>query len=227
MGLDGRLHHRRRAGRRPGGAGGRADREGGGRARQAPGRVRAPSPTARDLSQTPEQAKEARRAKRQEAKQKAADARRFNEELGDSLLKRRGRASRKQHSLARAKALAAVVIADNERLAARGLRLVTPQLQDVEVKQLKSGESREKVSYADVEQCTEYLAKRVTKASSEGEVLEILGDALIASLLADEEELPQSKRVRGGIRASREVEKLLGADIKSVRPRRRRRKSGR
>jgi ParB family chromosome partitioning protein len=180
-----------------------------------------------DPNQTPEQAKEARRAKRQEAKQKASDARRFNEELGNSLLKRRGGASRKQHSLARAKALAAIVIADNERLAARGLRLVTPQLQDVEVKQLKSGESREKVSYADAEQCSEYLAKRVAKATSEGEVLEILGDALIASLLADEEELPQSKQVRGGIRASREVEKLLGADIKSVRPRRRRRKSGR
>jgi ParB/RepB/Spo0J family partition protein len=179
-----------------------------------------------DPNQTPEQAKEARRAKRQEAKQRAADARRFNEELGHSLLKRRGSSSRKQHSLARAKALAAVVIADNERLAARGLRLVTPQLQDVEVKQLKSGESREKVSYAEVEQCSEYLAKRIQKAESANEVLELLSDALIASLLADEEELPQSKQVRGGIRVSQEVQKLLGADIKSVRPRRRRRKSG-
>ena len=49
-------------------------------------------------------------------------------------------------------------------------------------------------------------------------MLELLGDALIASMLADEEELPQSKQVRGGIRASREIEKLLGAEIKSVRP---------
>jgi ParB/RepB/Spo0J family partition protein len=179
-----------------------------------------------DPNQTPEQAKDARAAKRKEAKQRAADARRFNEELGNALLKRRGGASRKQHSLARVKAIAAVVIADNERLAARGLRLVTPQLQDVEVKQLKSGESREKVSYAEAEQCAEYLAKRVKDASSVNEVLEILGDALIASLIADEEELPQSKQVRGGIRASCEIEKLLGADIKSVRPRRRR-KSGR
>ncbi len=175
----------------------------------------------------PDKVKEEKRAKREEAKQRAADARRYNEELGLKLLERRGGKGRKQHALARAKAVAAVVIADNERLGARGLRLTTPQLQEVEVKQLKSGESREKVSYADTEQCSEYLAERVAKATSEGEVLEILGDALIASLLADEEELPQSKRVRGGIRASRGVEKLLGADIKSVRPRRRRRKSGR
>jgi hypothetical protein len=180
-----------------------------------------------DPSQTPEQAKDARRAKREDAKQRAVDARRFNEELGASLLKRRGAATRKKHSLARAKAVAKVLVADNERLAARGLRLTTPQLQDVEVKQLKSGASREKVSYADNEQCAEYLLKRVADAGSEAEVLEILADALIASLLADEEELPQSKQVRGGIRDSREVEKLLGAEIKSVRPRRRRRKSGR
>ncbi len=96
-----------------------------------------------------------------------------------------------------------MLIADNERLAARGLRLMTPQLQDVEVKQLKSGASREKVSYADNEQCTEYLVKRVADAGSEGEVLEIVGDAMVASLLADENELPQSKQVRGGLRVSR------------------------
>jgi hypothetical protein len=41
---------------------------------------------------------------------------------------------------------------------------------------------------------------------------------VIASMLADEHELPQSKRVGGGI-YDPDVEKLLGADIKSVRPR--------
>jgi hypothetical protein len=53
-----------------------------------------------------------------------------------------------------------------------------------------------------------------------GEVLELLGDAVIASLLADEEELPQSKRVWGSLSAEEEARKLLAADIKSVRPRR-------
>ena len=39
--------------------------------------------------------------------------------------------------------MAAVLLADNENLPARGLRLVLPQLQDVEVKTLKSGLSPE------------------------------------------------------------------------------------
>ncbi len=174
---------------------------------------------------TPEQKAEARRAERGEAKAIQERARRFNDDLGRRLLQRRGGASRKEHALARAKALAAIILADNEKLSARGLRLVTPQLQEVEVKRLKTnGETREKVSYADSEQCAEYLGKRIEKARSVNEVLELLGDAVIASLLADEKELPQSKRVRGGLRADAEVKKLLAADIKSVRPRRQRRK---
>lgn len=177
---------------------------------------------------TPEERKDARKTQREKAKEKAVQARSWNEDVGRNLLKRRGGASRKEHALARAKALAEMVIADNPTLAARGLRLVATQLQEVEVKQLKTtGESREKVSYADTEQSAAYLRKRVTDAGSVNEVLELLGDAVIASLLADEQELAQSKRVRGGIRAGAEVTKLLAADIKSVRPRRRRRQAAR
>ncbi len=168
-----------------------------------------------------EEVKEARRKEREEAKQRKEAARSRNQELERNLLGRRGGTSRKEHALARVKALAAIVLADNPKLAAAGLRLVSAQLQEVEVKQLKtSGESKEKVSYADSEQCTEYLRKRVEGARSVGEVLELLGDAVIASLLADEEELPQSKRVWGSLSAEAEARKLLAADIKSVRPRR-------
>jgi ParB/RepB/Spo0J family partition protein len=174
-----------------------------------------------DPDATPEQQKEARKAKRAEAKAGQERARRFNDDLGRKLLQRRGGTSRKEHALARAKALVAIVLADNKTLPARGLRLVTGQLQDVEIKQLQtSGETREKVSYADQDQCREYLAKRLEDARSVGEVLELASDAVIASLLADEDELPQSKQVCGGIAARAEVEKLLAADIKSVRPRR-------
>lgn len=179
-----------------------------------------------DPDATPEQLKEARKAERAEAKANRERARRYNDELGRKLLQRRGGASRKEHALARAKALVAIVLADNKALPARGLRLVTSQLQDVEVKPLKtSGETREKVSYADKDQCREYLAKRVDEARSVNEVLELAGDALIAALTADEEELPQSKRVHDGISARAEVEQLLSADIKSVRPRRPRKSS--
>jgi ParB/RepB/Spo0J family partition protein len=174
---------------------------------------------------TPEQKKEERKAAYKERQEKAAAARIWNGSVGGNLLKRRGSASRKQFALARVKAMAIALITDNPTLAARGLRLVTSQLQEVEVKQLKTtGKTKEKVSYADAEQSTAYLVKRVMDASSVNEVTELVGDAMIASLLADENELPQSKQVRGGLRASAEVEKLLSADIKSVRPRRQRRK---
>jgi ParB/RepB/Spo0J family partition protein len=178
----------------------------------------------RDPAFTPEQKKEARQAEHKERKERATAARSWNESVGRNLLKRRGGTSRKQFALARVKAMAIALITDNPTLAARGLRLVTSQLQEVEVKQLKtSGEKREKVSYADPEQSTVYLVKRVSDAGSVNEVAEIVGDAMVASLLADEEELPQAKRMGGGLRAAAEVEKLLAADIKSVRPRRQRR----
>ncbi len=179
----------------------------------------------RDPALTPEQQTEQRKAAHKERQENASAARIWNGTVGGNLLKRRGGASRKQFALARVKAMAIALITDNPTLAARGLRLVTSQLQEVEVKQLKTtGKTKEKVSYADAEQATAYLVKRVMDASSVNEVTELVGDAMIASLLADENELPQSKRVRGGLRASAEVEKLLSADIKSVRPRRQRRK---
>ncbi|HVC07038.1 MAG TPA: ParB/RepB/Spo0J family partition protein [Solirubrobacterales bacterium] len=179
----------------------------------------------RDPAVTPEQQKEARQTEYKERKEKAVAARTWNGTVGGNLLKRRGSASRKQFALARVKAMAIALITDNPTLAARGLRLVTSQLQEVEVKELKTtGKTKEKVGYADAEQSTAYLVKRVQDASSVNEVTELVGDAMIASLLANENELPQSKRVRGGLRASVEVEKLLSADIKSVRPRRQRRK---
>jgi ParB/RepB/Spo0J family partition protein len=180
----------------------------------------------RDPATTPEEMKEVRRSEYRQRKQRAAEARKWNGALGRNLLRRRGGLSRKEFALVRVKAIAASLIADNPNLAARGLRLVTSQLQEVEVKQLKtSGETREKVSYTDPDQARQYLAQRVNNAGSVNEVLEIVGDALIASLLADENELPQSKRVRAGIRGADEIAKLLSADIKSVRPRRQRSKA--
>jgi ParB/RepB/Spo0J family partition protein len=168
---------------------------------------------------TPEELKDARKAQREQAKADAASARKFNEELGRNLLNRRGKGTRRQRGLARAKAIAAVLLADNRELAARGLRLVLPQLQEVETKQLKSGAKRQKVSYADTDQCLSYLENRVEEAKTEAEVNELLADALIAGLLADQAELPQSKRVRVGTHADEAVAKLLAADIKAVKPR--------
>ncbi len=182
--------------------------------------------SANGVDKTLEGEKAARQAAYRERQEKAEEARTWNQDINRNLLRRRGGSSRKEFALSRVKALAIMFIHDNPKLAASGLRLVLDQLQDVEHKQLKTtGETKEKVSYATVEDCCKYLEKRVMEARSVNEVLEFLvGDAVVASILADEHELPQSKRVGGGI-YDPAAEKLLSADIKSVRPRRQRRKS--
>jgi ParB/RepB/Spo0J family partition protein len=170
------------------------------------------------IEQTPEEQKEARKAERKKAVTAAVKARTFNGELGRNLVKRRGKGSRREHSLARAKALAAVLLADNQNLPARGLRLVLPQLQDVEVKELKSGEERQKVDYSGIPECQTYIENRIAEAKSSDEVLELLADTLIAALVSDEAELPQTRRIHWWSPVGDKVKRLLASDIKAVKP---------
>jgi ParB/RepB/Spo0J family partition protein len=162
---------------------------------------------------------EARKAAHKEREEGKAKGVRFNEDLHANLLQRRA-TSRKTHGLARAKAVAKVFIASNPELAGAGLRLVRPQLKDVEVKPLKSGGSREKVSYADKEQSTAFLLERVDAARTDSEVVELLSDSLLCALVADENAIPQSKRIHWWSHAEDEAAKLLAAEIKELRPRR-------
>jgi ParB/RepB/Spo0J family partition protein len=168
-----------------------------------------------------EKRREDAREQRQQAKVDAEKARTFNLDLGRKLVARRGAKSRKEHSLDRAHAIAEALLSDNPNLAARGLRLVLPQLQQVEVKTLKSGEQREKVTYKEAEDCESYLRDRIAEAKSANEVLELLADALIAASEADQRELPQSRRVNYWLPAESRVKKLLAGDVRSVRPRQR------
>jgi ParB/RepB/Spo0J family partition protein len=170
------------------------------------------------IEQTPEEQRDARKAEREKAKKAAVKGRSFNLDLGRNLVKRRGKGTRREHSLARAKALAAILLADNENLPARGLRLVLPQLQDVEVKTLKSGEERQKVDYSGIPQCQTYIENRIAEARSAEEVLELLADTLIAALVSDEAELPQSRRIHWWSPVGDKVKKLLASDIKAVKP---------
>ena len=173
------------------------------------------------IEKTPEEQRDARKAERKEAAEASVKARTFNGELGRNLVKRRGKGSRRENSLTRAKAVAAVILADNQYLPARGLRLVLPQLQEVEVKQLKSGEEREKVDYAGIPECQTYIENRIAEARSADEVLELLADTLIAALVSDEAELPQSRQIHWWSPAGDRVRKLLASDIKAVKPGRR------
>jgi ParB/RepB/Spo0J family partition protein len=167
-----------------------------------------------------ERVSQERREGREKAGKEATRARTANLERGRKLVARRGAKTRKEHSLNRARALAELILNDNPNLAAGGLRLLLPQLQEVEVKTLKSGESREKVTYKDAADCESYLRNRIEEAKSANEVLELLTDALIAALSADDRELPASRRIAWLSPAKHAVSKLLGAEIKSVRPRR-------
>ncbi|HEX4307074.1 MAG TPA: ParB/RepB/Spo0J family partition protein [Solirubrobacterales bacterium] len=173
------------------------------------------------IETTPEEQKDARKTEREKAKKAAVKARTFNADLGRNLVKRRGKGSRREHSLTRAKAVAALVLADNENLPARGLRLVLPQLQEVEVKTLKSGEERQKVDYCGIPECQTYIENRIAEARSADEVLELLADTLIAGLVADDAELPQSRRIHWWSPVGDKVKRLLASDIKAVRPGRR------
>jgi hypothetical protein len=168
--------------------------------------------------------KESRRLEREKAKARKAAAEVANEDLSGKQFKGRTSANRKQRSLARFKAVAAVLIADNPKLAGRGLRLVLPALQTVETKTLKSGKPSTKVTYADEAQCTAELWRRVDAAASVEEGLEVLAEALVAAELADDDQLPQSKRIywTPPTSALKALKKQLAVDIKAVKPRRRR-----
>jgi hypothetical protein len=111
------------------------------------------------------------------------------------------------------------VLHDNQDMPADGLRLVLPQLQEVTVRKLKTrNETREDVEYADSQRALDYLKGAIERAKSANEVLELLGEALVAAYLADERELPQYKRVKWSNYAMREAVDLLSADIKAVSP---------
>jgi ParB/RepB/Spo0J family partition protein len=169
---------------------------------------------------TKDEEKEARAKAREEAKVAKTSAEGFNENVGQKLIERRGATSRKEHGLNRAKALAAIFLVDHDGLAAAGIRLVLPQLREVERKTLKSGATREKINYADRTACHEYLWNRVQEARTEGEVIELLTEAIIAGELADDAAIAKTHRVGWFSRGGQEAVKLLSAEIKAARPRR-------
>jgi ParB/RepB/Spo0J family partition protein len=154
------------------------------------------------------------------AKERKAIARRFNESLKRALLGRRTAARRRKYALARARAVAVQLVSDNPELAGRGLRLVSDQLQELEVRQLKNGRSREKVLYADKAESTAELLRRALATKDPLEVIEVLAEALLAGILADGEEVPNKDHVGWSTPVAREIEKLLATEIKEVRPRR-------
>ncbi len=160
---------------------------------------------------------DAERERRAQAREDAKAARPANLALGGKLIRRRGGKVRTSRALARAKAVAAILLHDNLDMPADGLRLVLPQLQEVTVRKLKTrNETREDVEHADSQGALDYLKGAIERAKSANEVMELLGEALVAAHLADERELPQYKRVRWSNYAMHEAIEFLSEDIKAV-----------
>lgn len=165
-------------------------------------------------------AKEERKAAYREREEKKGKARKRNDKLGRNLLEHRTPANRRRFRHSRIMAVAAILLADNPRLAGRGLRLVRSQLQDVEIKKVKkTGGSREKVDYASDEQCAQFLWGLIESSRNGDEALELLIEAILAAILADDLEVPGSKRIYWSPRSRKLVEELLADEIKAVKPR--------
>ena len=152
---------------------------------------------------------------RMEAKKKAES---HNEAIGVKLVKRRGAAARKRHGLKRAKAIAAVLLDDHPDIAAAGLRLTLPQLQETKQKTLKSGDLRHEIHYVGVEEANEYLAKKIADARSESEVYELLTEAMIAAAFADPNAVPQTQRKYWDAPGCADAIALLSTEVKAVLP---------
>ena len=86
------------------------------------------------------------------------------------------------------------------------------------MKTLKSGEERQKVDYSGIPECQTYIENRIAEAKSADEVLELLADTLIAALVSDEDELPQTRRINWWSPVGDRVKKLMASDIKVVKP---------
>ncbi len=152
---------------------------------------------------------------RMEAKKKAES---YNAAIGVKLVKRRGAAARKKHGLKRAKAIAAVLLVDQPDIAAAGLRLTLPQLQETKQKTLKSGDVRHEIHYVGVEEANEYLAKKIADARSESEVYELLTEAMIAAAFADPNAVPQAQRKYWDAPGCADAIALLSTEVKAVLP---------
>ena len=53
------------------------------------------------------------------------------------------------------------------------------------------------MTYADSDEATAYLLRRIDSATSTEQVVQVVSDALVAAHLTDERELPKAKQVKG------------------------------
>lgn len=155
-----------------------------------------------------------KKAEREKAKEDAAKARINNEAIGQALLKRSSKPLAKKDELEMIRLLALVAVRQADNLAASGMRLCFTTWKDIEVKELKSGAKREKVTYTEPQEAEARLLKAITDAKSTDEILRIITNALVAATYADEKELPQSRRVNSY--STSKVRRVERADMELI-----------
>lgn len=132
---------------------------------------------------------------RQVAKEEARIARTNNEAIGKKLLARSGKPATKKTTLELTRLMATVFVRQADSLAGIGMRLCFESWKEAEVKELKSGETREKIHYLEAGDAKDRLLGAIEKAKSVEEIHRIISDAIVAATFSDERELPMSKRL--------------------------------
>jgi ParB/RepB/Spo0J family partition protein len=128
----------------------------------------------------------------EDAKKKVAAARNANLEFGRTLAKN---LNAPKLTMPMAKAIAALVIGnDAGGIALRGMRYIAEDWQTVEVKELKSGETRTKVIYPDRADVEEKFWAWLNAAKTPGQLLGRVLQAASAAEFADEACVAQSNR---------------------------------
>ena len=139
--------------------------------------------------------KEQRKREREKAKAAAAKARTENEAIGDGLLKRSSKPLSKKDQLETIRLLAKATVKQDDSLAGLGMRLCFTTWKEIEVKELKSGAKREKVTYLEPREAKERLIESIDNAKSVDEILRIVTNAMVTATYSNQDELPQSKRI--------------------------------
>lgn len=182
------------------------------RAREEKARRQGTDPDAGEDQQATE-----RKAKLAERKQRKADALARNEEVGRLYLQKQGGRSLKQRALVRFRVVAHMWVDAYPDVAARGLRIVLPQLREVETTQTKTAGPRQKITYVPRHEAKEYLHRKIDEVRSIEEGAEILALASATALAADEDALTNAEKV-GHSGIGLDAAKALDADVKVVTP---------
>jgi ParB/RepB/Spo0J family partition protein len=141
----------------------------------------------------PDAAKEQRRKEREAANEAKARAIAYNDDLGRELLTKAGKVKLTTDV---AIALARQCLdAKGDDYVLTGLRYVHPNFRETEVQELKSGDTKTKITYIDRAESQKKLDEFIGAATSPEEILGRVFIVLLASRLADDRAVAQSKRM--------------------------------